>query len=159
MQDGDELRMSEDNKLYLIEAVLDEDEKKLTFASYLKRDYIEKSIVMNFHNDNSIKRIFFSSNNFGTVEWLNSEGLADCHRWENEDMAQVPSYLARHYTAILADGAETMDYARKLIIPDVVDSLADGELAELIRNIIENDSYNNTVDLGRFSKLAPKSEE
>jgi|GEM_PF-436492 len=150
--------MDGDNKLYLIEAILNETNKKLTFASYLKRDYIEKAVIINLSNDNIIERIFFSSNNFGTVEWKNGSGLGDCHKWENEDMAKKSSSLSRHYTAILSDGAETPDYARHLIIPDVLDSLADNQLVEVLNNTINSNLNSEKIDLKRFKKLAPGSE-
>jgi len=147
--------MDSDNKLYLIEATLNETDKKLTFASYLKRDYIEKAVIINLSNDNIIERIFFSSNNFGTVEWLNGSGLSDCHKWENEDAAKKSSSLSRHYTTILSDGAETTDYARHLIIPDILDSLADSLLVEVLKNTINNDLNSEKIDLTRFKNFAP----
>lgn len=151
--------MEKDNKLYLIEAIVDDAEKKLSFASYLKKDYIEKAIVINLSSDNVISRVYFSSNNFGTVEWLNGSGLTNCHKWESEDMAKVPSYLSRRYTAILSDGAATLDYARDLIIPDVLDSLADGQLVEVLSNTVAGESTADRIDLSRFKKFAPDSPE
>ncbi len=149
--------MNGDNKLYLIEATLNETNKKLTFASYLKKDFIEKAIIINLSNDNIIKRIFFSSYTFGTVEWLNGSGLGECHKWENEEMAKKSSALSRHYTAILSDGAETPDYARHLIIPDVLNSLADGQLVEVLKKTINSDLNSEKIDLKRFKKFAPES--
>ena len=149
--------MGGDNKLYLIEAEINDTDKKLTFASYLKKDYIEKAIVINLTGDNVIKRVYFSSNNFGTVEWLNGSGLNNCHKWESEDMAKVPSYLSRRYTAILSDGAATLDYARDLIIPDVLDSLADSQLVEVLENTVSRESTSERLDLSRFKKFAPEN--
>ncbi len=149
--------MERDNKLYLIEAIINDTDKKLTFASYLKKEYIEKAIVINLSIDNVINRIYFSSNNFGTVEWLNGTGLTNCHKWESEDMAKVPSYLSRRYTAILSDGAATPDYARGLIIPDVLDSLADSQLVEVLINTINCESTAERIDFSRFKKFAPGS--
>ena len=83
-----------------------------------------------------IEKIFFSSDDHGTVEWRNGTGLAECHRWESEDQAKSKSYLSRRYTTILSNGAADTEFARDVIIPDILDRLRDGDLAEWISDIV-----------------------
>ena len=87
-------------------------EKKISFASFLRENYVAKSMVIYLDQNDIISKIFFSSNTYGTVEWVNGSGLKNCHKWESEDEAKAQSYLTRRYTAILSDGAAENDYAQ-----------------------------------------------
>lgn len=126
--------------------------KKIAFASYLKKDYVAKSMVIYLDGNDIITHIYFSSNNYGSVEWKNGAGLKDCHRWESEDQAKSPSYLTRRYTAILSDGAEHTDYAKRFILPDVIEHLEDNDLADLVSDILHTREYLVPFDYRRFIK-------
>jgi len=125
-------------------------EKKISFASYLRENYVAKSLVIYLDRNNIITSMFFSSNSYGTVEWINGSGLKNCHKWESEDEAKSQSYLTRRYTAILSDGAADNDYALDLIIPDILDNLYDDNITEWIRDILQVKEYLVPVDLSEF---------
>ncbi|TFH43137.1 MAG: hypothetical protein E4G96_01840 [Chrysiogenales bacterium] len=138
------------NRIKLISLEINESGGKISFASFLKQDYVAKSLVIYLDGGNIIERIFFSSDIFGTVEWQNGSGLINSHRWENEEQAQAPTYLTRRYTSILSDGAADVDYARNSIVPDVLDNLADADTAEWIGDIVMVKEYLVPVDLSRY---------
>ena len=122
-------------------------ETKIYFASYLREDYVAKSLVITLDGGMTIESIYFSSDTYGTVEWTNGVGLTDCHRWESEDQAKEPSYLTRRYTTILTNGAREADYAKELIIPDILDKLQNADVAEWIRDVIQVREYLVPFDL------------
>lgn len=125
-------------------------EKKISFASFLRENYVAKSMVIYLDQNDIISKIFFSSNTYGTVEWVNGSGLKNCHKWESEDEAKAQSYLTRRYTAILSDGAAENDYAQAHIIPDIMDNLSDANIAEWISDILQVKEYLVPVDLSHF---------
>jgi hypothetical protein len=125
-------------------------EKKISFASYLRENYVAKSLVIYLDRNNIINKMFFSSDTYGTVEWINGSGLKNCHKWESEDEAKSQSYLTRRYTAILSDGAADNVYAQNRIIPDILDNLHDENIAEWIRDILQVREYLVPVDFSEF---------
>jgi hypothetical protein len=127
-----------------------ESEKKISFASFLRENYAAKSMVIYLDQHDIISKIFFSSDKYGTVEWINGSGLKNCHKWESEDEAKSQSYLTRRYTAILSDGAAGNDYAQDLIIPDILDNLNDDNIAEWIGDVLQVREYLVPVDLSHF---------
>ncbi len=142
--------MEEANKIKLVALEDTESGKKIAFASFLRKDYVAKSLVVYIDRNNVISGIFFSSDIHGTVEWINGSGLKNCHQWESEDQAKSRSYLSRRYTAILSDGSVTMDYARDFIIADILDNLASADVAEWVGDILHTREYLVPVDLSRF---------
>ena len=124
----------------------------MAYAYYIRSEFVAKAMVIYLDGANMIEKIFFSSDDFGTVEWKNGTGLADCHRWESEDQAKSKSYLSRRYTTILSNGALDIDYARAMIIPDILDNLNDGDVAEWIGDIISTREYLIPVDTSRFKQ-------
>lgn len=120
---------------------------KLVYASYLKKDYIERSIVLYIDTDRRIREMHFSSNDFGTAQWRNGHGIVDCHRWESEEHVQATSYLNRHYTTILQNGNMGNDYAEKRIIPDVLSAVAIPDLAHIVKTAVAENRYDDVVDL------------
>ena len=138
------------DKLKLVALDNFEPEKKISFASYLRENYVAKSLVIYLDRNNTISKIFFSSDSHGTVEWINGSGLKNCHKWESEDEAKSQSYLTRRYTAILSDGAAGNDYAQDFIIPDILDNLYDDNIAEWIRDILQVREYLVPVALSQF---------
>jgi hypothetical protein len=125
-------------------------EKKISFASYLRENYVAKSLVIYLDRSNVINKMFFSSDTYGTVEWINGSGLKNCHKWESEDEAKSQSYLTRRYTAILSDGAADNAYAQNRIIPDILDNMNDENIAEWVRDILQVREYLVPVDLSEF---------
>lgn len=146
--------MDDINKIRFVSADPTDTGKKISFASYLKKDYVAKSLVVYVGRNDLIEKIFFSSNEHGTVEWVNGAGLKNCHRWESEEQAQSPTYLTKRYTSILSDGAVGIDYARETIIPDILDNLHDGDIAELVSDVIQVKEYLIPLDLTRFTARA-----
>jgi hypothetical protein len=142
--------MSDTGKLKLLALDNYESEKKISFASFLRENYVAKSLVIYLDQNDIISKMFFSSDNYGTVEWINGSGLKNCHTWESEDEAKSRSYLTRRYTAILSDGPAGNDHAREHIIPDILDNLYDDNIAEWIRDIIQVREYLVPVDLSQF---------
>lgn len=124
---------------------------KISFASFLKKDYIERAMVIYLDANGIISKLFFSSNDHGSVEWINGQGLRNSRAWESEDEAQSQSYLSRRYTAILSDGNAGNEYARKRIIPDVLDNLESGDVAEWIGDVLSVREYLVPVDPSRFA--------
>ena len=142
--------MNNENYLKLVSVASTDTGKKVAYAYYLRTDFVAKSMVIYLDSSGIIERIFFSSDDHGTVEWRNGAGLVDCHRWESEDQAKSQSYLSRRYTTILSNGAVDTDYARDVIIPDIIDRLQDGALAEWIGDIIRVREYLVPAEESRF---------
>ena len=115
--------------------------KKFVFASYLKTDYVDKSMVINTDPDYNVLEIIFSSNDYGIAEWESDKGIRDCHRWEDESAAQEVSYLSRRYTAIISNGNVTEKYAINKIVTDVLNHIEDKNFCDRIFDaVIKKDS-------------------
>jgi hypothetical protein len=142
--------MNDANFIKLISIAPTDTGKKIAYAYYLRKDFVAKSMVIYLDGAGIIQKIFFSSDDFGTVEWKNGTGLAESHRWESEDQAKSKSYLTRRYTTILSNGVADMDYARSVIIPDILDNLSDAEVAEWIGDIVQTREYLIPVGESRF---------
>ena len=142
--------MEGSDKLKLVGIEDTDSGKKIAFASFLRKDYVAKSMVIYIDGNGVIAGIFFSSDVHGTVEWANGSGLKNPHRWESEDRAKSRSYLTRRYTAILSDGSTSSDFARDFIIPDILDNLQDADVAEWVADILRTREYLVPVDLSRF---------
>jgi len=113
------------NKLFLDEVVNEDHNIKLYFRSYLKKDFIERALVITLNINHEIQSLYFSSNDYGTSKWEKHLGFIDCHRWEDEhDLSQM-STLSRRYPTLLEDGEMSHNYARELIAPDVLLNLED----------------------------------
>ncbi len=142
--------MEDADKIKLVAVEDTESGKKIAFASFLRKDYVAKSLVIYIDGNNIITGMFFSSDVHGTVEWINGSGLKNCHRWESEDQARSRSYLTRRYTAILSDGSASADFARDFIIPDILDNMDNADRAEWVADILRVREYLVPVDLSRF---------
>ena len=142
--------MNSSERIRLLSIEWDDSRGKISFASFLKRDYVAKSMVIYLDGNGIIEKIFFSSDVFGTVEWENGAGLANCHTWENEEQARAHTYLTRRYTSILSDGSADGDYARTTILPDVLDNMEDTDTAEWIEDVVSVKEYLVPVDVSRF---------
>ncbi len=142
--------MEDSDKIKLVAVEDTESGKKIAFASFLRKDYVAKSLVIYIDGNNIITGIFFSSDVHGTVEWINGSGLKNCHRWESEDQSRSRSYLTRRYTAILSDGSASADFARDFIIPDILDNMENADAADWIADILRVREYLVPVDLSRF---------
>jgi len=143
--------MDKDEKIKLFKIEKDGPATKIFYASFLKKDYVAKSMVIYLDATAIISKIFFSSNDHGTVEWINGQGLRNSRAWESEESAKSQSYISRRYTAILSNGAAGNDFARERIIPDILDNLADGEIAEWIGDVLSVKEYLVPADMSKFS--------
>ncbi len=110
--------------------------RKLYFTSYLRTDFVERSLVVTLRKNNTVKEIFVSSYHYGSVEWKSGAGLVEPRLWESDDQAVAPSYLTRRYTVRMANGPATTNLAAEKMIPDVLDNMADRELADTIASIL-----------------------
>jgi len=133
--------------LKLKDFIIKGDVKTVIYASYLREGFAERSIQIKLNNSNNFQELYFNSNKYGSVIWKNKIGLTDCHYWETEDEAQKVSDLSRHYTSLLADGVANVDFARKLIIPDILSQLKNNKLSNIINEIINLLEYNKPLDL------------
>lgn len=110
---------------------------KLTFTSYLRPEFVAKSVVISLKKDYTISGIYISSYNFGSVEWINGFGLTECRSWETEEQAEAPGYLTRRYTSKLADGYAPEGHAEKILVPDVIGSIENIELGEVLKSVLK----------------------
>jgi len=109
---------------------------KLYFTSYLRKDFIEKSVVVSLNKDFTVSGIYISSYNFGSVEWKCGIGLSECRKWETEEQAEAPGYLTRRYTAKISNGYAPEGHAEKLLIPDVLKSMENMEIARILKSVL-----------------------
>lgn len=111
-------------------------DRKLYYTSYLRIDFVERSLVVTLRKNNTVKEIFLSSYHFGSVEWKSGAGIIDPRLWESEEQAVSPSYLTRRYTVRMANGPATTNLAVEQMIPDVLDNMEDREIAGVIGSIL-----------------------
>ena len=121
----------------VFEKITDEGkERKLYFTSYLRSDFVERSLVVTLRKNSTVKEIFLSSYHFGSVEWKSGTGLVDPRLWESEEQAVSPSYLTRRYTVRMANGPAPENLAVEKMIPDVLDNVENSEFAGIIASIL-----------------------
>jgi hypothetical protein len=138
-------------ELHFNKTVENEHEKKIYFVSYLREGFVERSLVIYIDKKNKLKTIYFSSYEFGSVEWINGNGLQEYRVWEDDEQAEASTYLTRRYTARLADGMADEQYAQERIIPDVLENLADKDFSQFIRKIISKKRYRSKIDFNTFT--------
>ena len=124
--------------------------KKYVFASYIKTDYVDKSLVINTDADCNVLEMIFSSNDYGIAEWAKGKGIRDCHKWEDEDAAKDASYLSRRYTAIISNGNVTEDYAINKIISDVLNHIEDKKFCDLLFAAVTDRNRDSRLNIGDF---------
>lgn len=133
-------------KLYFEKLVVDEKQVKLYFTSYIRSDFVERSLVVTLDENDVVQSVYFSSYDFGSAEWINEQGIVDSRLWESDEQAGAPTYLTRRYTVRMADGPATGSFAQEKIVPDVLDNLVDGDFAAIIRQMISGKSASNKID-------------
>ena len=133
-------------KLYFEKVVHGDDQNKLYFTSYLRSDFVERSLVVILNDDDIVQSIYFSSYDFGSAEWINTHGIVDSRFWESDDQAGAPTYLTRRYTVRMADGPATGSFAHEKIVPDVLDNLVDRDFAGIISQMITSKNTSNKID-------------
>lgn len=133
-------------KLYFEKLVHDDNLCKLYFTSYLRSDFVERSLVVTLDENDVVQSIYFSSYNFGSAEWINEQGIVDSRLWESDEQAGAPTYLTRRYTVRMADGPATGTFANEKIVPDVLDNLVDRDFAEIINRMTTGKSTINKID-------------
>ncbi len=119
---------------------------KVYYTSYLRTDFVERSLVVTLRKNGTVKEVFLSSYHYGSVEWKSGHGLVEPRLWESDEQAVAPSYLTRRYTARMADGPASHNYALEMMIPDVLDNLESRELAELIASILVTKKSAKKID-------------
>ena len=124
--------------------------KKILFASYLREDYVDKAFTLFINPLHELEKIYFSSNDFGSVYWKNGVGLNECHTWEDENSAESHSFLTKNYTSVLSNGEANTDYAKDIIIPDVIQNLANEEMRDFIKSIIDKQEHEEPLELHMF---------
>jgi hypothetical protein len=108
---------------------------EVTFGSYRRQDFIERSLVLNMNSEGQVRKAWFNSSTYGTVEWIAGEGLVNCHRWETEDEAREPSFLSYHYTSIFMDGQAPVEYAVSNILEEIRTHAANDRLKHLVETM------------------------
>lgn len=132
-------------KLYFEKMVEEGNCSKIYFTSYLRADFVERSLVVTLNKNHTLRQIYFSSYDHGSAEWFNGDGLAGGRKWENEDQAVSPTYLTRRYTVRMADGPAMEEFTGSKIIPDVLDNMADRNFAGLMTRIVRKKKYSRKV--------------
>lgn len=122
-----------------------DDIETISIGEYLRAGWVERGVTFQFRGD-VLDRIFFVSNQFGTVDWEVGVGLTTAHKWESESQAQEASPLNRHFTTILQDGDMPSHYAHEAIIRDILFD-APWEFAEIIRLLIREKAWPDTARL------------
>ena len=138
-------------ELYFKKTTEDDTSIKLYFTSYLRDDFVERSIVLSIDKDLLIQHIYFSSYKHGSVEWTNGVGLHECRLWENEDQAQSPTYLTRRYTTKLSNGIQDLNYAQKNILADLFKNMADKDFSQFISSIAAKKKYSEKFNYDKFT--------
>lgn len=115
----------------------DADKIKIYFTSYLREDFIEKSVVISLDKNYSITNIYLSSYDFGSLEWINGIGLTECRKWETDEQAESSGYLTRRYTSRISNGYAPDGHGERVLIPDVLDSMGDAEMAKLLKSVLK----------------------
>lgn len=123
-------------KLVFEKSVNEGEYRKIYFTSYLRTDFVERSMVVTLRKNNTVREIFLSSYHFGSVEWKSGAGLVEPRLWESEEQAVSPSYLTRRYTVRMANGPATQNLAVEKMIPDVLDNMENRKFAEKISSIL-----------------------
>lgn len=124
--------------------------RKYVFASYLRTDYVDKSLVINTDPKQNVMEMIFSSNDYGIAEWVKGKGIRDCHKWEDEDSAKDTSYLSRRYTAIISNGNVTEDYAINKIISDVLNHIEDKKFSDVIFKTVTDKDPGSGFNMSDF---------
>ncbi len=132
-------------KIYFEKVIHENGNHKLYFTSYIRSDFIERSLVITLDDDDIVQKIYFSSYDFGSAEWINQYGIVDSRLWESDDQAGAPTYLTRRYTVRMANGPATGSFAHEKIVPDVLDNMVDSDFSELIRNMITRKDYSKKI--------------
>jgi len=128
--------------------------RKVYYTSYLRTDFVERSLVLTLKENGTVKEIFLSSYYYGSVEWRNGYGLVEPRLWENEDQAVSPSYLTRRYTVRMANGPATHNHAVDMMIPDVLDNLDNQKLAKTIGSLLDKKKSSKKLDEMIFNPQA-----
>jgi hypothetical protein len=140
-----------DKKLALTNIIDEPDRKKYVFASYLKTDYIDKSLVINTDPEYNVENMIFSSNDYGIAEWESGKGIKDCHKWEDEDAAKASSSLSRRYTAIISNGNVTEEYAINKIVSDVLSHIEDKKFCDAIFETVSKKNPIGRINISEFA--------
>ncbi len=110
---------------------------KVYFTSYLRQDFVEKSVVISLSEDFVISNIYISSYDFGSLEWINGIGLTECRKWETEEQSESPGYLTRRYTARISNGYAPEGYDKIFLIPDVLNSMEDKNIMRILKSVLK----------------------
>lgn len=116
----------------VLERIEEKDSVKIiTLSSYLKEDFVEKSLIIYLRGE-KVSQLRFSSNKYGNALWTPEQGVFNVHKWETEEDIKQISNLTKHYPALFENGLETDEFAYKYIIPDIIDSLLTQEMRGFI---------------------------
>lgn len=121
------------------------DEETISIGEYLRAGWVERGATFVFRGE-ELERIYFVSNQFGTVDWEAGVGLTTAHKWESESQAQQVSQLNRHFTTILQDGDMPPHYAHEAIIRDILFD-APMRFSETIRRLIREKTWSAVAEL------------
>lgn len=134
-------------KLVFEKCTTDGEARKIYFTSYLRTDFVERSLVITLRKSGTVKEIFLSSYRYGSVEWRSGHGLVDPRLWESEEQAVAPSYLTRRFTVRMADGPANHNLAVDMMIPDVLDNMEDRGIAETVGAILVTKKSARKIDI------------
>jgi len=143
------------SKLYFEKMVIEDDHKKIYFTSYLRSDFVERSLVMTLNKNFTVSHIYLNSYEHGSAEWYNGEGLAESRFWESDDQAESSTYLTRRYTVRMANGPAKNEFAEKKIVPDVLDNMADRSFAKHVKRIVAKEKYSRRIIVDETGFLRP----
>jgi hypothetical protein len=121
----------------LREITHNDDKTVFSYISYLKEDFVNKSLLITLDGAGHLCKLYFSSNDHGTLTWLSGRGIVEAHRWEDEDDLDGYSDVTRRFPSLMEDGFVSGDFALNSIVPDVLCELRDNELMCYIRETIQ----------------------
>jgi hypothetical protein len=92
--------------------------RKIEYYSFLKADYVNTGIVINYDEINDyIASATLHSNSLGVITFDN--GLIEVHLWENEDHVRDISELSKRFTSIMLNGITNDNEVKENIIKEI----------------------------------------
>ena len=137
------------NKLFLVKEYSSKDSMFLEFSSSSENDSVERSAVIELNNDYSLKTVRLYSNNYGIIDWINGEGIINCHQWENSSDA-AEDFLCQQNPFFFAGNRNNSFLGAQRIIPDIASFAENQELMELLMSLSEKSVINKTFDIQKL---------
>lgn len=133
---------------HLVRFVHSQAEENLTeilFASYLKKDFVARALILMIEPRATIQTMRFQSNDYGIATWSNGRGFHQKNVWEDEDAGIDPESLKRFRFPLL-NGATSVEFTLNTIVPDVIDHLENQQLASWVKKVVRSQAWLEPVN-------------